>query len=143
MVGNKGIRYEQMNLATVTAKYIGKPFKEHGCIDFVVDFMRDIGKPLPESVDGIDAANYNDLVRADIKQAQVTMLRAFRKIGEPSSTKYPRIGDLLVIYQRHSKSMYPAVAIGNGMGIASFIRHGVSCFNIGKWDLPIMARRVD
>ena len=132
-----------MNLATVTAKYMGKPFREFGCIDFVVAFMQDIGKPLPESIDGIDDKNYAELVRSDIKKAQVTMLKAFRKIGKPASTKYPKIGDLLIIYQRHSKVMYPAVAIGNGMGIASFIRHGVCCFNFCKWDLPIMARRVD
>lgn len=132
-----------MNLATVTAKYIDKPFEKYGCIDFVVEFMRDIGKPLPESVDGISALNYNDLVKADIKKAQVTMLKAFRKIGKAANTKYPKIGDLLVIYQRHSGVLYPAVAIGNGMGIASFIRHGVRCFNINKWDLPIMARRID
>jgi len=132
-----------MNLATVTSKYIGKPFREYGCIDFVVAFMQEIGKPLPQAVDGIDSENYHELVESDIKRAQVTMLKAFRKIGKPSSTKYPKIGDLLVIYQRHSRIMYPAVSIGNGMGIASFIRHGVSCFNIGKWDLPIMARRVD
>jgi len=142
-VGRERIRYTIMNLSSVTSKYIGKSFKDYGCIEFVVNFMRDIEKPLPDEVDGINVSNYNDLVVDDIKKAQITMLKAFRKIGKPASTKFPRTGDLLVVFQKHRWGMFPAVYVGNGMAAASFIRRGVQLFNLDKLNRPIMARRVD
>jgi len=131
-----------MNLAMVTSKYIGKPFHEYGCIELVVNLMRDIGKPLPDEIDGINVKNYNDLVNEDIKKAQIIMLKAFRKIGKSANTKYPATGDLLVIFQKHKWGMFPAVYMGNGMAVASFIRRGVQAFNLDKWNRPIMARRI-
>ena len=132
-----------MKLAAVTAKYIGKQYKEYGCIERVDNFMRDIGRPLPPEINGINAVNYIDLVRADIKNAQYTMIRTFRKIGVPASTKYPAIGDLLVVWQPVWHGIFPAVAVGNGQAIASFIRKGVILFQLNRLNLPIMARRVE
>jgi len=131
-----------MNLSAITKKYIGKPFIEYGCIELVVDVMAEMGRPLPNEVDGIDAINYRDLVVADIKKAQVAMLRAFRKIGQPASTKYPAIGDLLVVMQSGC-ALFPAVAVGHRMALASFIRDGVSIFELNKYNRTIMARRID
>ena len=130
-----------MNLSAITKKYIGQPFSAYGCIELVVTVLAEMGRPLPVAVDGIDAVNYRDLVASDIKKALVAMLRAVRQIGHPSSTKYPSIGDLLVVMQ-HDGGLFPAVAVGNGMGIASFIRAGVSIFSLDKYNRPIMARRV-
>jgi len=130
-----------VNLSVITRKYLGKPFVEYGCIELVVAVMAEMGHPLPNAVDGIDAVNYRDLVAADIKKAQVAMLKAFRKIGKPASTKYPSIGDLLVVMQSPG-GLFPAVAIGNGMGIASFIRNGVDVFFLDKYNRTIMARRI-
>jgi len=130
-----------MNLSAITKKYIGKPFVEYGCIELVVSVMADMGRPLPDSVDGINAVNYRDLVAADIKYAQVAMLKAFRKIGKPGSTKYPAICDLLIVMQSGC-ALFPAVAVGGGMGLASFIRTGVSVFSLDKYNRPIMSRRI-
>jgi hypothetical protein len=130
-----------MNLSAITKKYINRPFAECGCIELVVAVMAEMGHPLPDSIDGIDAVNYRDLVASDIKKAQVAMLRAFRQIGDPASTKYPAIGDLLVVMQSDC-GLFPAVAVGSGMGLASFIRTGVSIFSLDKYNRPIMARRV-
>jgi hypothetical protein len=130
-----------MNLSAITKKYIGKPFVKYGCIELVVAVMVEMGHPLPGSIDGIDAVNYRELVATDIKKAQVAMLRAFRQIGEPSSTKYPAIGDLLVVMQSGC-ALFPAVAVGGGMGLASFIRTGVSVFSLDKYNRTIMARRI-
>ena len=130
-----------MNLSAITKKYINKSFADYGCIELVVAVMDEMGRPLPDSIDGIDAINYRDLVASDIKKAQVAMLKAFRKIGKPASTKYPAIGDLLVVMQ-HGCSLFPAVAVGDGMGLASFIRDGVCVFSLDKYNRTIMARRV-
>ena len=130
-----------MNLSAITKKYIGKPFVEFGCIELVVAVLAEMGRPLPDAVDGIDAINYRELVADDIKKAQVAMLRAFRQIGRPGSTKYPAIGDLLIVMQSGC-GLFPAVAVGNGMGIASFIRTGVGVFALDKYNRTIMARRV-
>jgi hypothetical protein len=131
-----------MNLSKITAKYIGKSFREYGCIELVVNFMRDIEKPLPDEVDGIDVINYRDLIDEDIKKAQRVMIRTFRKIGTPANAKYPSIGDLLVVLQPHCRGIFPAVAIGHGNAIASFIGAGVMAFNLDRLNVPIMARRV-
>ena len=130
-----------MNLSAITKKYINKPFAEYGCIELVVAVMAEMGHPLPDTVDGINAVNYRDLVASDIKFAQVAMLKAFRKIGKPASTKYPAIGDLLVCMQP-GINLFPAVAVGGGMGLASFIRDGVCVFSL-EYNRTIMARRVD
>jgi len=130
-----------MNLSAITKKYIGKPFAEYGCIELVVAVLAEMGRPLPDAVDGIDAVNYRDLVGSDIKKAQVAMLKAFRKIGKPASTKYPAIGDLLVVMQSGC-SLFPAVAVGGGQAMASFIRNGVGIFSLDKYNRTIMARRV-
>ena len=131
-----------MNLSNVTKKYIGQPFAHYGCIELIVAIMADIGKPLPDQMDGINVSNYNELVHKNIKLAQVTMLKAFRKIGKPVSPKYPGIGDLLVVLQKKNGGLFPAVAMGNGTAIASFIRDGVCLFCLDAYNLPIMARRV-
>lgn len=131
-----------MNLSKITAKYIGRTFEDYGCIELIVSFMNDIGTPLPDEVNGITVENYNDLVEADIRAAHITMLKTFRKIGEPASAKYPAIGDLLVIFQRRHGGMFPAVSVGQGNAIASFIKKGVMVFKTDKWNFPIMARRI-
>ena len=130
-----------MNLSAITKKYIGQPFKNYGCIELVVAVMAEMGRPLPDTVDGIDAVSYREIVASDIKKAQVAMLRAFRQIGQPASTKYPAIGDLLICMQSGA-SLFPAVAVGGGMGLASFIRDGVCVFSLDKYNRTIMARRV-
>jgi hypothetical protein len=130
-----------MNLSAITKKYIGQPFKNYGCIELVVAVLAEMGHPLPDTVDGINVINYHDLVEFDIKKAHFKMLRAFRKIGSPASTKYPAIGDLLVVMQ-YGCSLFPAVAVGGGMGLASFIRDGVCVFSLDKYNRTIMARRV-
>jgi len=130
-----------MNLSAITKKYINKPFAEYGCIELVVAVLAEMGRPLPDAVDGIDAVNYRDLVASDIKKAQFEMLRTFRKIGTSSSTKYPGIGDLLVVMQAGC-ALFPAVAVGNGQALASFIRRGVCVFSLDEYNRAVMARRV-
>ena len=131
-----------MSLSTITAKYIGKSFKDYGCIELVVSVMRDMGNELPAEVDGINIDNYKSLVDRDIKHAQVEMLRIFRKIGRPSNCKYPAIGDLLVIIQPHRMAMFPAVSVGFGSAIASFIRRGVMVFPLDKYNIAVMSRHI-
>lgn len=132
-----------MNLAKITARYVGRPFAEYGCLELVVSVLRDLGKDMPKEIDGITLANYRALVDANISHAQGVMLNAFRKIGKPASTRYPYIGDLLVVSQRHRNGSFPAVALGNNLAIASFIRKGVCVFELDNNNLPIMARRID
>lgn len=131
-----------MKLAEITRKYINQPYDEYGCVELVVAVMADMGYALPGEIDGINVKNYKDLVTADIKKAQITLLKTFRKIGRPTSTKYPWIGDLLVVYQKHRQGLFPAVSVGNGQAMASFIRYGVQVFRLDRLNLPIMARRI-
>jgi len=130
-----------MKLAQITAKYIGKTFDDYGCIELVDAVLRDLGRPLPDDIDNITVGNYRELLEYGVRRAQYEMLCAFRQIGKPASTKYPAIGSLLVVMQPGVR-LFPAVALGGGMALASFIRAGVCVFNLDRYNRPIMAREV-
>lgn len=131
-----------MNLAVATSKYIDKPFEKYGCVELVVGLMRDIGRPLPDEVDGLTVHNYQRLVDTNLAAAEKKLFSCFCKIGQPSNCEYPSIGDLLVVRQRSGR-MFPAVCVGPGLGIASFTRKGVKVFAIDKYNRPVLARSVD
>jgi len=130
------------NLAGITARYIDRPFSDFGCIELVARLLDDIGTPLPAEVNGIDQVNYHLLVDLDIKAAQNTMLEIFSNIGCKGDSRYPSIGNLLVIEQP-GDVYFPAVYVGGGQAIASFVKKGVCVFNIDNHNRVCLCRRLD
>ena len=128
-------------MSEITTKYIGLPFSECGCIDFVYRFLRDCGADIPKSFESVSVDTYMELVHKNKKLAEATMVRAFKTIGTKIPVNNSKTGDLLIIMQPN-KTMYPAIYIGGGDAMASFIRIGVSVFGLSEKDKPIMARRV-
>ena len=126
-------------LADITAKYIGRPFTDYGCAEFVYQFLDDLGLDPPRGADGLTVDNYKAMVDEDIKAAQRKMLKSFRLIGRKSNNQYPHIGDLLIIEQDNDV-FFPAVYVGAGQAIASFIRQGISVFRIDSKNRVILAR---
>lgn len=129
------------HLAAVTARYLGRPFAEVGCIELVCRLLDDLGTPLPDAVDGHSQANYRALLDRDRPAAQRAMLAAFARIGRPGNLAFPGLGDLLVVHQAPD-TYFPAVYVGAGQAIASFIRNGVQVFRLDEKNSPVMVRRV-
>lgn len=130
-------------LATIVKKYINLPFSDIGCLELAVAVLNDLGKTMPAEIDGIGLGNYRQLVMKNIRHAHMVMLRAFRKIGQPSNAKYPKIADLIVVLQKKTHGMFPAVYVGGGMAIASFRRKGVCVFKLDAYNMAVMARTVN
>ena len=130
-----------MNLSQVTAKYIGQPYRAYGCLEFCYRFLVDLGFDPPQMVGDWSMDNYGELVAADIRRAQAVMLRSFWQIGTPADTRYPRIGNVLAVLQT-GPALFPAVYVGGGNAIASFIRRGVAVFPLGPENRAVIARRI-
>lgn len=128
-------------LADITGRWIGRDFKDYGCLGFCYMFLKDLGFDPPDRVGPWGVDNYITLVDEDIKKAQRIMMKSFLKIGRRAPKKYPAIGDLLVIKQK-DKVYFPAVYVGRGSAMASFIKKGVMVFRIDTANQVLMARRL-
>lgn len=130
-------------LASITARYIGRPHAEIGCLDLCHRMLRELGRPVPDAVGGWGVANYRDLVRAQgIRSAQRIMLASFWRIGRGVPVRAALPGDLLVVMHRGGR-VFPAVYVGRGTAVASFTRSGVRAFRLDRLNYPVMARRID
>ena len=130
------------NLAGVSAKYIGKPYEQYGCLELVYHLLKDLQLPVPDTIGSWSVDNYRGLVDADIKKAQRIMIRAFKKIGQRGSTQYPTVGNLLVVFQKPD-IFFPAVYTGNGQAMASFIKKGIVVFGLDELNRVVMTRSLD
>lgn len=131
-----------MRLSTITQKYIGKPFEEMGCALFVYDFYQDLGVQLPTSIDGLNLGNYMEEFVKNKRHVQGILTKLVKSIGVKSSTEFPKIGDLLLVYQSRVKVMFPAVYVGRSSAITSFTETGVAIFKLNELNRAIMARKV-
>lgn len=130
-----------MKLADITGRWIDQPFESYGCIKFAYLFLKDLGFNPPESIGHWNIYNYTTLVTADIAVAQRVMVKSFLKIGDKAPAGTPAIGDLLVVRQP-AGACFPAVYVGAGQAIASFIKKGVQVFKIDPKNEIIIARRL-
>lgn len=131
------------SMAEITRKYIGKPFVECSCLKFPYLFYLDCGVDSIQTEFGewnID--NYMELFRVNKRLAFAEMVKAFKQIGSPTPINDLKIADLLVVYQPSNKGMFPAVYCGGYQAMASFLKTGVSMFQLDKGNKPVMARRI-
>ena len=130
-----------MKLADTTGRWIGQDFRQYDCLTFCYLFLKDLGLNPPDHVGDWSMDNYTELVDDDIKKAQRVMIKSFLKVGRPAPKKYPSIGDLLVIKQKDAV-FFPAVYVGAGKAMASFIKKGVMVFRIDTANQVALARRL-
>jgi hypothetical protein len=129
-----------MKLSTVTSKYLGRP--DMGCLDLCVALLRDLGFDMPDEVDGLGIANYKPLAERNMRLAESRLLSRMWRVGQPGSTRYPSLGDLLAVFLPKSGGVFPAVCLGSGQAIASFIRPGVSVFRLDDANRVLLCRRL-
>lgn len=129
-----------MKLAETTAKYIGRP--DMGCLDLCVALLRDLGFEMPDAVDGLGVGNYRELAERSMRLAESALLARMWRVGLPGSTRFPRLGDLIAVFLPRSGGVFPAVSLGGGLAIASFIRTGVAVFRLDSANRVIICRRL-
>jgi hypothetical protein len=128
-----------MKLSAVTSKYIGRP--DMGCLDLCVAVLRDLGLDMPAEVDGLGVENYRALADRSMRLAESELLRRMWKVGRPGSTRFPRLGDFIAVLLPGG-GVFPAVALGGGLALASFVRDGVRVFRIDAANRCILCRRL-
>jgi len=131
----------QIKLADLTGRYIGQPFENCSCMGLVKDVCQALGADFPDEFKGLTLDNYMDFWRQDRGQAIETMRELLITLGRPAPLDQLRIGDLLVVEQPGG-GQFPAVYVGRGHAIASFLRTGVEVFKLGGLQRPVMARRL-
>ena len=131
-----------MKLATITQKYVGKPFEEMGCAQFVYNFYTDLGVKLPTSVDGLTLDNYMEHFAKNKRKVHGILTKLVTSNGVNSSFELPKIGDLLLVFQPRVKVMFPAVYVGKSSAITSFTETGVTVFKLNELYKTIIARKV-
>jgi hypothetical protein len=136
------------NLQEWTAQYVGKPFRKITCMGLIDIYLRDLGMIPPKEFEGLTLDNFMTEYRKNPYPVQLTMMRLIRSLGKHVPAAFPKIGDLLVISQRlRRKFVVPpgffcGIYVGHGMAISSFIRSGVTVFNLDNNQKAIVARRV-
>jgi len=129
-----------MKLATVTSSYLGRP--DMGCLDLCVALLTDLGFEMPDAVDGLGVANYRELAHRSMRLAESRLLSRMWRVGRPGSARYPHLGDFIAVFLPASGGVFPAVALGGGQAIASFIRTGVSVFRLDTANRVLLCRRL-
>lgn len=135
-------------LADITAKYVGKPFRDHTCMGLLYAVYTDLGVDVPDRFEDLSIKNYMDHYKRDPYGTQVRMLKMVRSLGEKSSALLPHLGDLLVVSQATTRKgvirpgFLPAMYVGRGQALTSFLARGVSVFALDRLNRPIVARRM-
>lgn len=129
-----------MKLSTTTSKYLGRP--DMGCLDLCVALLRDLGFDIPDEVDGLGVANYHEMAAASMRLAESRLLSRMWRVGRAGSTRYPRLGDFIAVFLPKSGGVFPAVCLGGGLAIASFIRTGISVFRLDAANRVLLCRRL-
>lgn len=128
-----------MRLAELTQKWLDTPYAEVSCIGFAHAFLSEAtGKAIPDAFEDFSIDNYYDRWREDPRAVEEVMCNAVRAYTAPSNPKFPHLLDLLVV-QIRGGGMTPAVYVGKGNAIASFIQRGVCVFGLDNNNQVVIA----
>ena len=117
-----------MKMAQLTRKWLDTPHSEIGCIDFVRAFIFEgTGKYLPKSYGMLSVDNYMEHWRRDQVYVERELCQALLDYGTPSDPAHPKLFDMLIVRIKDA-GLTPAVYVGKGCAIASFIETGVTVF---------------
>lgn len=136
------------NFATITARYIDRPFAEYTCMGLVHAIYTDLGVAVPDQWEDLSLDNYMEAFKRDPRGIQIRMLKLVRSLGRPSSAQRPHLADLLVVSQATTRmgvikpGFFPAIYAGRGQALASFLRGGVRLMPLDALNRPIVARRL-
>ena len=128
------------NFGILTRKYIGAPFEEYNCLQFVHDFYTDAGIEVPDKYKGYSLETYMEDWEKDPEGMIKVMMELFKTIGEEADVKSLKKGDLVVVQYKTVK--FPALYIGGQKALAASIKDGVQTYILGDVFVPVMARRL-
>lgn len=138
-----------MIFARIIRSYIGMKFRSGargkdgmiGCLDLVHDILRKRGKKVPDEWRGLTIENYGEWAEANPEKVKDMLLDLAKEVGTEVPLAAKLAGDVLIMQQ--GERFFPAIYIGNGHAIASFLEKGVACFRIDEKQRAVSAWRVD
>ena len=129
------------NFGILTRKYIGAPFEEYNCLQFVHDFYTDAGIEVPDKYKEYSLETYMEDWEKDPEGMIRVMVELFETIGEEADVKSLKKGDLIVV-QYKSSTKFPALYIGANKALAASQQDGVQTYILGDVFVPVIARRL-
>ena len=128
------------NFGIATRKYIGTPFGEYNCLQFLHSFFTDAGIDVPDSFKKWNLETYMEDWEKDPEGMIQVMMELFKTIGEEADVKSLKKGDLIVVQYKTVK--FPALYIGANKALAASREDGVQTYILGDVFVPVMARRL-
>jgi len=130
-------------MARITGKYVGRPMNQVSCMELVDAIYRaELGLDLPDRFEDLTLENYMAAFKAHPLLTQSRLVRLMRTIGQPAEPKRPGRWDLLLLFSRITRRVFPAVALTRYTALAVSESHGVEVLPLGRLWRPIMARRL-
>ncbi len=156
MVGEiaKHMRYNSGELfSDFVGKYLGKPYSPNGhgpesysCFGLVYAYCEDLGVKLPKECWTLrgcwNIANFSECHAMDERYSEDVMQEVIGYIGASVDPRQKAAGDIVVLKNRNTGMIYPAIYTGNGNVMLSFIGKGVRAFALNAAHEVISARRV-
>lgn len=126
------------SFAEFVGSFLSIPFKAGGteadgydCLGLVCRVCQTRGLDFPERFDKWNKENYYELYRINPKKAYKLMITFFDSFAKRIDVNRIVAGDLIIVKQI-DELLFPAVYVGAGNAITSFIKTGVNIFHLDK-----------
>lgn len=120
-------------LASLSFKYLGTPYKLGGrnidegldCLSFVLSLANELKVEIPESFEGIDRANYEELWQTDPEKAKKIFIRFVSSLGKVIPAEKAFATDLLIITPKKG-NIQVGMHAGGDCILSAFIDKGIA-----------------
>lgn len=128
-----------MSMADLTRKWLDTPWRDVSCIAFVHAFIEEgTGKTLPSRYGNLTIDNHFEYWRQNPGKVERALCEAVEVYTRYSDPKHPKLFDMLVVRIKNH-GLIPAVYVGKGCAMASFIITGVQVFALDENNKAILA----
>lgn len=130
---------KKINLAELTAKYVGKPFSEYSCWELTRQFYSDLGIDFPKEFEEYTIENYFEKLHQNEQKGFNAFLRFMDTIGEPCIDL--KMYDMVAI-QDINKNIYVGIYLHTNLVLVSNIHMGVRVSHLGEYNTVVKSRRL-
>ncbi len=134
---------KKIKLASITSKWMGTPYKEHGnnpkegcdCFSFILNILEDYGYKLPDKFEGLTRNSYVDLWYSNRKKALKTIENFLLSITIKKKITELRSGDIIFVNHKKLNEKSFMLYAGNSKAIIVNPKFGVIAMPIREVDV--------
>jgi len=132
-----------MNLAIMTAKYVGTPYKLGGwsreegfdCLSLMLSIADDRGIEVPEEFEGVTRETYAELWETNKKKAERLLFKFAASLGQEIPPHRAFAGDLLIAKSKADGSLVLAIHAGQSLMLSAFTDTGVDLVGLDHYEI--------